>query len=161
MDITTVLDMIPQGPRFPAVPILAILKVLPAISPRLYSITHCPATSPLTATMLCRLQRYRDGRDCVVDGLCSSYLTERIKVGAQAAIFFRQSTFHLPVKSMDPVIMICGGTGIAPFLSFLAERARLVSLGECVGPAVLYFGCRTSSEYMFRAELLERLKVSS
>jgi sulfite reductase alpha subunit-like flavoprotein len=160
-DITTILDMIPQGPKFPVIPLAQLLKTLPPLSPRLYSYTHNPLTHRNTASLLCRLLRYRDSRVSshrIVDGLCSSYLNERVKPGDEVAIFFRESNFHLPQDPVTPVIMIAGGTGIAPFLSFLEERSRLYNTGKKMGPAILYYGCRTSDEYMFMKELYACLR---
>ncbi|CAE7469602.1 MTRR [Symbiodinium microadriaticum] len=55
--------------------------------------------------------------------------------------------------------MICGGTGIAPFLSFLEERQRVSEeSGDPMGEAVLYYGCRNSTEYMFRTRLTSYLR---
>lgn len=161
-DITTILEMIPTGPRFPIIPLAALLKTLPPNAPRLYSFIHNPVTHRKTASLLCRLLRYREVRmssNRIVDGLCSSYLNERLKEGDDIPIFFRQSNFHLPSDPSIPVIMIAGGSGIAPFLSFLEERRRLATIHgeEKLGPAVLYFGCRNPEEYMFRRELVDFL----
>ncbi len=158
-DVSAVLDMIPVGPHFATKPLTAILKTLPALSPRLYSFTHNPLTQRESATLLCRLLRYRDSSDKIVDGLCSSYLNERLD--RETAIFFRESNFHLPKDPKTPVVMIAGGTGISPFISFLEERSRVCSIvgAHEMGPAVLYYGCRNPDEYMFRRELLEFLNT--
>jgi sulfite reductase alpha subunit-like flavoprotein len=87
-------------------------------------------------------------------------------VGDPVALFFRESSFHLPLNPAVPVIMICGGAGIAPFASFLEERLRLFALQKqqpggtnySLGPAVLYYGCKKPEEYMFRDELLSCLE---
>jgi sulfite reductase alpha subunit-like flavoprotein len=205
LDTPTILDMIPKLPGV-KLPIPALLKTLPTLNPRLYSITHmvlpseraaataarakaCPITavlqnnktivrSPTAAddytkvTLLCRLLRYRvtkSSANRVVEGVCSSYLTERLTPeDSQVAIFFRESNFHLPNPVLAtnnnnnekpaPVIMIAGGSGLAPFMSFLEERERLLYKTDLkIGPAVLYFGCRTNEEYMFRDKLVSYL----
>jgi cytochrome P450/NADPH-cytochrome P450 reductase len=163
-DVAAVLDMIPVSPlRYPAVPIAAIMKSLPPVTPRLYSYTHNPLTHQHTASLLCRLLRYRDSRPVaagrLVSGLCSSYLCEDRQLADEVALFFRESNFHLPTDPAVPVIMICGGSGIAPFLSFLEERNRRATVeGYTLGPAVLYYGCRDVSEYMMRSELVAHLE---
>lgn len=161
--VATLLDMIPLGPTFPPLPLVALLKALPAISPRLYSMVQTPVADSSFVSMLCRLLRYRDARSCIVSGLCSSYLAERVHIDDEAAIFFRESNFHLPEDPKQPVIMIAGGTGISPFMAFLQERSRIAKkLGkENLGPAVLFFGCRNSDEYMFREQLLQNLADKS
>jgi NADPH-ferrihemoprotein reductase len=199
-DTAAVLDMIPKLPSKngspPAkLPIMALLKTLPALNPRLYSITHMKSPrvvtgSPVSSTcsvtgssvppastieyskmtLLCRLVRYRQIKSSVnrvVDGVCSSYLSERlVNDDSKVAIFFRESNFHLPVPVTvhdnntipQALIMIAGGSGIAPFLSFLEERKRVLENPNLkIGPAVLYFGCRTNDEYVCREELVSYL----
>jgi cytochrome P450/NADPH-cytochrome P450 reductase len=199
-DTAAVLDMIPKLPNKngspPAkLPIVALLKTLPTLNPRLYSITHMksptimadapvsstcsisgssvlpfPAAEYEKMTMLCRLVRYRQIKSSVnriVDGVCSSYLSERlVSYVSKVAIFFRESNFHLPVPVLieddktvpQAVIMIAGGSGIAPFLSFLEERKRVLENPNLkIGPAALYFGCRTNDEYICREELVSHL----
>jgi NADPH-ferrihemoprotein reductase len=170
LDLAAVLEMIPKrrsAALSSPLPLAALLKTLPPLAPRLYSFTHNPVTHRDTASLLCRLLRYRPSAPYVavpssriVDGVCSSYLNEGVSPGDEVALFFRESMFHLPPSRAQPVIMIAGGTGIAPFLSFLEERVRLYRSGEGVplAPAVLYYGCRNAEEYMFREELLRFLR---
>lgn len=205
LDTATILDMIPKLPSATSgtttkLPVAQLLKTLPTLNPRLYSITHmvlpsdralasaaaanaCPIAKQLQAsihsptatddytkiTLLCRLLRYRQTKSSanrVVDGVCSSFLTERLVPGqSEVAIFFRESNFHLPPPTpassneiAPPVIMISGGSGLAPFMSFLEERQRrLQNTSTKMGPAVLYFGCRTNDEYIFRDKLVSYL----
>lgn len=154
------------SPESASLPITSILKSLPVISPRLYSLTNDPeaVTATGSVTLLSRLLRYRDGTSgTLVSGLCSSYLCEQLKPSDQPLIFFRESNFHLPMQEATPVIMIGGGSGIAPFLSFLESRANSLRRNskDSLGPAVLYFGCRNTNEYMFRSELQHHLEIGS
>lgn len=60
-----------------------------------------------------------------------------------------RSGFHLlsdPSDPRTPIIMTCSGTGIAPFRSFVAERALKLTRGLEFGPAVLFYGCRRPEE---------------
>ncbi|KAF4539528.1 NADPh-cytochrome p450 reductase [Lasiodiplodia theobromae] len=66
----------------------------------------------------------------------------------------RKSKFKLPGAGSTPLIMVAAGTGLAPFRGFVAERARLHSMGKEVGRMVLFFGCRRADEdYIYREEL--------
>lgn len=56
--------------------------------------------------------------------------------------------------------MVAAGTGIAPFRAFIAERARMKSVGKPVGRMLLFFGCRNQDEdYLYAEELAELGKV--
>nr|XP_054502882.1 NADPH--cytochrome P450 reductase [Agelaius phoeniceus] len=69
-------------------------------------------------------------------------------------MYVRKSQFRLPFKPSTPVIMIGPGTGIAPFMGFIQERAWLKQQGKEVGETVLYYGCRHEREdYLYREEL--------
>eukprot|EP01033_Poteriospumella_lacustris_P000806 gene806-572_t len=212
LDTSVVLDMIPKLPGL-VLPLSPLLKTLPTLNPRLYSITHmllpgdvpaaqavaahhCPidaqaklahlihtptaADDTTKVTLLCRLLRYRQTKSSanrVVDGVCSSFLNERLVPNAsEVALFFRQSNFHLPAPvPLTPVnaattaaappaavIMIAGGSGLAPFMSFLEARQRWLERQDvAIGPALLYFGCRTNDEYIFRDKLVSYLDAAA
>jgi cytochrome P450/NADPH-cytochrome P450 reductase len=70
--------------------------------------------------------------------------------------------FHVPDDLMAPMIMVGPGTGVAPMLGFLQERAQLLRSGKKLGPAVLFFGCRsTAQDYLYREELREHLETGA
>jgi len=63
--------------------------------------------------------------------------------------------FHLP---LDPqrtaLVLVCAGTGIAPFHGFLAERAAQSAGGRSLAPAYLFFGCHDKEQdALFAKEL--------
>lgn len=70
--------------------------------------------------------------------------------------------FKLPKDPKAPIIMIGPGTGVAPFMGFLEERHELVNNGKSIlskdsgplGPAHLFFGCRSSTtDYIYQKKL--------
>ncbi|THC88877.1 hypothetical protein EYZ11_011671 [Aspergillus tanneri] len=58
-------------------------------------------------------------------------------------------------KSTVPRIMVAARTNIALVLGFLYERVRLKTLVREVGSSLLFFGCRTGSQYLYQDELDE------
>lgn len=62
--------------------------------------------------------------------------------------------FHPPANPQTPIVLICAGSGIAPFRGFLQERAIQKHEGQQVGKALLFFGARHPDvDYLYRDEL--------
>lgn len=53
------------------------------------------------------------------------------------------------------MIMLCAGTGIAPFRGIVQGRAVLMTRGKKVGPALLYVGVRDEKTDRLYVDLLE------
>ncbi|KAG5500449.1 hypothetical protein JKF63_03542 [Porcisia hertigi] len=119
------------------VPLSLFLELMPRIVPRYYSIaTDLLATSTSVGTAVAIL----DG------GLCTSMLA-KLQVGDQVPVFVRKSHFHLPLRDKKrPVVMIGAGTGVAPFIGFIARRGVWMQKGAELGKAMLFFGCRRHDE---------------
>ena len=119
------------------------LELLPAMRVRQYSISSSSLVNPNQASLTV----------AVVDapawsgkgqfyGTCSSYLA-RLQVGDQIAVSLRQPhiPFRPPSANSTPLLMICAGTGLAPFRGFIQERVARQAQGEALGPNALFFGC--------------------
>ena len=103
-------------------------------------------------------------------GLCSNYLARLVPVeeksdateSSKLKFFIRSTAFKLPGDPATPIIMIGPGLGLAPFRSFIEERARYRD-GEKATETqearnYLYFGCRyTDRDYYFRDDLQDYL----
>jgi cytochrome P450/NADPH-cytochrome P450 reductase len=134
------------------------LEMLPALSPRYYSISSSPRVSPdaCSVTVGVLTAPARSGRG-TFEGVCSNYLDQRQPDDVVYG-FVRStgSAFRLPADPTTPLIMIGAGTGIAPFRGFLQERAALVASGSLIGPALLLFGCRhPRQDQLYADELRE------
>ena len=114
---------------------------------RLYSIASArdgekPGANNLALTVKRVAEPRADGS--VFRGVASNWLCD-LKVGdALGVIGPFGTTFLLPEEPDADVLMICTGTGSAPFRGFTERRRRVVQTGS--GKLHLYFGARTPEE---------------
>lgn len=132
------------------------LDMLPPMKARQYSISSSPLWNPANATLtiavvdapaMSGVGRYQ--------GVASSYLAG-LEPGDRVSIAVRPSNarFHPPADPKTPLVMICAGSGLAPFRGFLQERAAQKAAGQEVGPALLFFGTNHPDvDYLYRDEL--------
>ncbi|HEY0615151.1 MAG TPA: cytochrome P450 [Candidatus Elarobacter sp.] len=151
----SVLDLLEEHPAC-ELPFEAYLDMLPATTPRYYSISSSPLAAPDRCSITVAVVREPawSGRG-TFEGVCSTYL-ERHDAGTRVDAFVKESKsgFRLPADPARPVVMIGPGTGLAPFRGFLQERAALRERGATLGPALLFFGCRHPDvDFLYRDEL--------
>lgn len=143
--------------RFPAVqlPLGAFISSLPPMRTRSYSISSSSLMNPhVTLTYAVLHQSHMSGMGEYV-GVASNYLSKLAK-GDKLHVSVRPSSqaFHLPTDyEKTPIIMICAGTGVAPFRGFVQERAAQVAAGRKLAPALLVVGCRSPDmDELYREE---------
>ncbi|MFB9375829.1 molybdopterin-dependent oxidoreductase [Kineococcus gynurae] len=124
-------------------------SLLKPLQPRQYSISSSPLTDPGEVQLTMSTVRF--GRpDRRREGVCSSYLADR--VGDTPVRIFPQRAKHFrpPTDPATPMVMVGPGTGVAPFRAFLHHRR---ALGH-TGPNWLFFGERSSTtDWYYRDEL--------
>eukprot|EP01104_Vermistella_antarctica_P015119 TRINITY_DN4899_c0_g1_i1.p1 TRINITY_DN4899_c0_g1~~TRINITY_DN4899_c0_g1_i1.p1 ORF type:complete len:697 (-),score=133.23 TRINITY_DN4899_c0_g1_i1:1270-3360(-) len=123
-----------------------------------------------TSTFTVKEERFR--------GLCSTWLEKELlarntlpslndadadggatsdKSQLTVTVFPRPSgDFKLPLDPTAPVLMIGPGTGVAPFIGFLAHRQQQLLKGDGTKPGEswLFFGCRHEAhDYLYRSEI--------
>ncbi|HWA85520.1 MAG TPA: sulfite reductase subunit alpha [Opitutus sp.] len=98
--------------------------------PRLYSIASSPRLYPTEAHLTIAVVRYEtNGRDRF--GVCSTFVADRVRVGATAVpVFVTHSPFKPPADGDRDAIMVGPGTGIAPFRAFVQDRAASGATGR-------------------------------
>jgi sulfite reductase alpha subunit-like flavoprotein/pSer/pThr/pTyr-binding forkhead associated (FHA) protein len=89
-------------------------------------------------------------------GTSSNYLTDTSVVAPEdmGKVSFRvvhPPRFSMPKDESIPIVMIAGGTGFAPFRSFILKRARQSQPGE----SWLFFGTRTRTDIYYQDELAQ------
>ncbi|PIE47712.1 MAG: sulfite reductase [Gammaproteobacteria bacterium] len=135
-------------------PVDTLLDILPTQLPRAYSIASCGTLSPNSIRLCVREVRYQlAGHDYFGSGsyfLCHALDNSQSKVDVK--IYVRANAhFHLPKKASTPIIMIGAGTGIAPYLGFLAQKRS--------GETHLFFGERYhDKDFLYQTELEEYVK---
>ncbi len=110
--------------------------VLPKLTARLYSIASSPAQVPGQVSLCVGAVRYKS-HDRARNGVCSTFLADRVKPGDKVRVFVHcNKNFRLPEDGATPIIMVGPGTGIAPFRAFWQQRI----IDRATGPMWLFFG---------------------
>lgn len=112
------------------------VELLRKIPVRLYSIASSQLANEEEVHLTIGKVSYEtDGR--VRGGVCSTQVAERLEEGDRVPVYVHKNpNFKLPQNPDTPIIMIGAGTGIAPFRSFVEERAERGDAGK----AWLFFG---------------------
>ena len=140
------------------VPLARFLTMLPMLRARQYSISSSPLADPDQASLTI----------AVVDapalvghghylGVASSHLAQ-MQPGDRVSVAVRpsQSGFHPPADPAVPMVLVCAGTGVAPFRGFLQDRALQKASGREVAKSLLFFGIDDSNiDYLYREQLEE------
>jgi ferredoxin-NADP reductase len=106
---------------------------------RSYSIANCPDGTNILEFCIVRSE----------DGLGTKYLFEEISVGSELKFKGPDGTFVLPADLNDEIIMLCTGTGVAPFRSMIQY---IESNNIPFGKIHLIFGTRTYQDILYREE---------
>lgn len=126
------------------------IKLLRKLVPRLYSISSSPKAHPDQIHLTVATVRY-ESRGRLRKGVCSTYLAERVAVGASVPIFLHAAKgFRLPEDGTTPIIMVGAGTGIAPYRAFIQERICTAATGR----NWLFFGGQLrAQDYLYQEEI--------
>lgn len=160
----SVLDILEANPDL-TLPFSVYLSMLPPMRIRQYSISSSPLKDPTIASITFSLA---DDASDLHPGVATHYL-KTLQPGATAQISIRKSPtpFHLPTDPSVPVVMVCAGTGIAPFRGFVQDRAIKLSSASSaakpleLAPAVLVIGCRDPSIDAIHSDELRQWESST
>ena len=155
----SILDVLESYPKI-TVSFGAFLSMLTPMRIRQYSISSSPLHDPTVATITYSVA----DADSAHLGVGTNYLKGLEERSLTHVTVKRsQTSFHLPRDDTTPIIMVCAGTGIAPFRGFFQERVAKTEVGKTgLGKALLFIGCRDPKiDRLFAAELdeWERLGV--
>jgi len=127
-----------------------IVSLLRKMTARLYSIASSNAAHPDEVHLTIGAVRYT-AHDRLRKGVCSVQVAERTQEGDTLPVFVQPNKhFHLPESGETDIIMVGPGTGIAPFRSFIEERA----VRKATGRAWLFFGDQhAATDFLYQSEL--------
>ena len=150
----SVLDLVERA-QSSSITFAQFLAMLPLLRARQYSISSSPlgndAEASLTIAVVDAPAMSGQGR---FKGVASTYLAS-LQPGDRLSVAVRpsQSGFHPPSDPKVPMVMVCAGTGVAPFRGFLQERAAQKAAGREVGRALLFFGVdHPEIDYLYKDE---------
>ncbi len=126
-------------------------------TPRLYSIASSPALHGSELHLTVALSTYKKEDGSIGYGVCSKYLSD-MKEGDELQFYIHQNQmFRLPSDDTD-IIMIGPGTGVAPFRSFIYERAERGASGR----NWLFFGDQHAHcDFLYQAEWQEHIATDT
>ncbi len=105
---------------------------------RAYSIASCP-TKPGIVELIVRL---------VPDGLCTSYMFNKLRVGDSIYLTGPYGDFFLREETEDPILVVAGGSGSAPVRSIIKYLNEKHSNRKIIS----FFGGRTPKDIYFTDE---------
>jgi len=186
----SIIDILQEFPSCQTITLQNLVSFLPPIPPRYYSVSSSPldtgrSSKSLTITfsvvdyLTPSLLSSSDGKEfglrrihgvatSHLEELCSPFLSSSsstvVEDSTSCLKIFPKPTdeFLLPAELSTPLVLIGPGTGIAPFMGFLAHRKALVvasasdvdSNDKSIGSVEVFFGCRNAKhDYLYREEM--------
>ncbi|MGB7325970.1 MAG: sulfite reductase subunit alpha [Rubripirellula sp.] len=127
------------------------LETLDPLNPRLYSIaSSTKVVGDEVHLTIGKVVYEREGR--TRKGVASTMLADRVESGSSVRVFVQPNHggFTVPTDTTKPIIMVGPGTGIAPFVAFLQERAAT----KATGKNWLFFGDQHEAyDFLYEDEL--------
>ena len=151
----SLLDILYHFNSVRTVPAPTLLCALPRLAPRMYSIASASEVHPATLHLTVGRAQGRVTKGRAWSGVCSGYLADvRPDDSVVCRIMPPLPGFGLlPSQECAPLVLVGAGTGIAPFMAFLASSK---ALSEPERPAIhLFYGCRRERECLYADELKE------
>lgn len=179
----SIVDLLVAFPSCQLISLEALLSILPPIAPRYYSVSSSPLQSSKESPCLTvafsvvdyltpSLKHVNTGEEfgcrrihghatSYLESLCSPFLASTAgasSVPPGSLMIFPKPTqdFRMPSSLDTPLIMVGPGTGIAPFMGFLAHRRALKEkrAGQDAGTVDVFFGCRHAEhDWLYKDEM--------
>ena len=178
LNIAQVLERVDPSHDWTNVPFSIMIEGIQKLQPRYYSISSSSLVQKSKISITAVVEEIRvPGSENILKGVTTNYLLALKQKqhgdpnpdphgltyaitgprnrydGIHVPVHVRHSNFKLPSDPSKPIIMIGPGSGVAPFRGFIQERAAQAQAGEKVGPTILFYGCRRSTEdFLYKDE---------
>lgn len=132
----------------------SILLKLPKLRARYYSVSSSPQKEGNNKfSLTVGRVTWRGGYNKrMYLGFCSDFLAT-LPLETNVVVEMRPApSFRLPRAPETPILMVAGGTGIAPFKGFV-DHLTVNKAGTTQGDAWLIVGCQTKNNQLYRHEL--------
>ncbi|WP_035857327.1 bifunctional nitrate reductase/sulfite reductase flavoprotein subunit alpha [Cryptosporangium arvum] len=125
---------------------------LPALQPRLYSISSSPLEDPSAIRTTVSVVRFDNEAGRQRKGVCSTFLADAPPNISVPVFVQRSAHFKPPADPAAPAVMVGPGTGVSPFVGFLQDRRAR----GATGPNWLFFGApRGATDHYYADELAQ------
>jgi len=128
-----------------------LINTLRTLPPRAYSIASSQAEVDDEVHLTIGAVRYQKNQR-EHNGVCSTYLVDDLQEGDELVVRLKPNErFRLPHKDTD-IILIGAGTGVAPYRSFIQQRA----IDKGTGRNWLFFGDQHfETDFLYQSEWLK------
>jgi len=143
------------------IPLDVFIQFIGFIKPREYSIASSNKVHVKKFKLLAASVEYETPFKRQIKGVCSEFF-ENMNVGDSCLFYLKKGLMRLPENINDPIMLIGPGTGIAPFISFIEERAFEFNLTNNNSDAnsvsqsnknLVFFGNRNKEKDFLRRDL--------
>jgi sulfite reductase alpha subunit-like flavoprotein len=140
-----------------------LAEILPAITPRYYTCSSSNNKKNNSIELVITLVSWKGPKDDFRYGLTSNYFRDLYKSKSFsqkdefANISLKESAFILPSDLSTPMLMMCTGSGIAPFISFL-EELEFNKKDKKYETYLIFGSMNKKNDFIFEKELEEYKK---
>ncbi len=130
-----------------------LLSYLPLLHPRFYTIANSPLSDQTCIEIIFNTFEYTTPEGFLRKGICSSWLERAHSNHIKISLVPRPNAdaFRPSLDPDIPLIMLCAGTGLSPFIGYLRHFNNLSKPSPFTW---LFYGFRDSNQnYLFKEEI--------
>ena len=137
-----------------------LAEIFPTIAPRYYTCASSNNKKNNTIELIITLVSWKGPKNDLRYGLTSNFFNDLFKSKSFLEkdefvnISLKESAFSLPLILSTPMLMMCTGSGIAPFISFL-EEIEFNKKDEKIETYLIFGSMNKKNDFIFEKELEE------